>query len=370
VTEQLDCVVIGAGVIGLACGAALARAGREVIVLEAAGHIGTETSSRNSEVIHAGIYYGSGSLKAQLCREGRKRLYAYCADRGVPHRQLGKLIVAQSEVQVAKLHAIKAAAEANAVNDLAWCSVSDIARLEPFIAGRQALFSPSTGIVDSHALMLALEGDLTTAGGMVVTHARVIGGICTEQEITLNVGGEQAMSVTARTVVNAAGLCAQAVATSIEGIPSAAIPDTFYAIGHYYRMSGRAPFRHLIYPVPEDGGLGVHLTLDMGGQAKFGPDVRWIYKIDYAFDDSRAEAFLSAIRQYYPDVDGDKLSADYTGIRPKLVGPGCPEADFRIDDARIHGVPGLINLFGIESPGLTASLAIGDHVAKAVTRYS
>jgi L-2-hydroxyglutarate oxidase LhgO len=370
VTEQLDCVVIGAGVVGLACGAALARAGREVIILESASLIGSETSSRNSEVIHAGIYYDAGSLKAQLCREGKQRLYTYCAERGVPHRQLGKLIVAQNEAQVAKLQRIEAAATANAVHDLEWRSASDISKLEPEIVGHKALFSPSTGIVDSHAFMLALEGDLTNAGGMVVLNSPIMGGSCDESGITLNVGGAEPMAVTARTVINAAGLYAQAVAASITGVPSSAIPAIYYAIGHYYRMSGRAPFQHLIYPVPEDGGLGVHLTLDMGGQAKFGPDVRWINNIDYAFDDSQMAVFLAAIQQYFPAIDGARLSADYTGIRPKLVGPGCAAADFRIDDARVHAVPGLINLFGIESPGLTASLAIAAFVADIVKRYS
>jgi L-2-hydroxyglutarate oxidase LhgO len=368
--EHLDCVVIGAGVVGLACGAALASLGREVIILEAAGHIGSETSSRNSEVIHAGIYYEAGSLKARLCRDGRERLYAFCADRGVPHRKLGKLIVAQSEAQCLKLRTIEAAALENQVADLAWLTSSEIVALEPAVVGHRALFSPSTGIVDSHALMLALEGELTNARGMVVANAPVIGGLLAERGIILDVGGADPMTMSARTVINAAGLHAQSVAASISGISPTAIPLTHYAIGHYYRMSGRTPFSHLVYPVPEDAGLGVHLTLDMGGQVKFGPDVRWIDKIDYSFDDSQRDAFTAAIREYYPTIDPARLNPDYTGIRPKLVGPGSPSADFRIDDANVHGVAGLINLFGIESPGLTASLAIADYVAERVSRYS
>jgi L-2-hydroxyglutarate oxidase LhgO len=370
VTEQLDCVVIGAGVIGLACGAALANAGREVMILESANHIGSETSSRNSEVFHAGLYYEAGSLKARLCRSGRDRLYAYCADRGVPHSRLGKLIVAQNEAQCAKLQGIEAAALANQVDELFWLTAAEITALEPAIVGHKALFSPMTGIVDSHALMLALEGDLTNAGGLVVVNAPVIGGSCTEQSIILNVGGADPMTVACRTVINAAGLYAQTVAASLSGFPATAVAPIHYAIGHYYRMSGRAPFRHLVYPVPEDGGLGVHLTLDMGGQVKFGPDVRWIDKIDYRFDDSQSDAFATAIRQYFPALDAARLSPDYTGIRPKLVGPGARAADFRIDDASVHGIAGLINLFGIESPGLTASLAIADYVAERVSRYS
>lgn len=368
--EQADCVVIGAGVVGLACGAALAEAGREVLVLEAANLIGSETSSRNSEVIHSGIYYQKGSLKARLCREGRDRLYSYCASRGIPHRRLGKLIVGESAAQEEQLRRIDEAARANEVADLEWLSAAEVARLEPSISAHSALLSPSTGIVDSHSLMLALEGDLANCGGMVVLESPILSGNCADDGIILDVGGAEPMSVQARTVVNAAGLNAQAVAAAINGIPASAIPPAYYAIGHYYRMSGRAPFAHLIYPVPEDGGLGVHLTLDLGGQAKFGPDVRWIDRIDYSFDDSRFDVFVAAIRRYYPELDAGQLHADYTGIRPKLVGSGSPAADFRIDDASAHGVPGLINLFGIESPGLTASLAIGDYVADAIKRCS
>ncbi len=369
-SADVECVVVGAGVVGLAIGAALAAAGREVIVLESAKLIGSETSSRNSEVIHAGLYYSHGSLKARLCRAGRDRLYDYCFQRGIPHRRLGKLIVAESAAQECRLDEIEAAALANGVADLERLSATDIGRLEPDIVGRSALYSPSTGIVDSHALMIALEGELTTHGGMVVLGSTVESGTVRDDAIALDIGGDEPMAIEARTVVNAAGLRAQELARAIMGVPSSAIPATYYAIGHYYRMSGRAPFHHLIYPVPEDGGLGIHLTLDMGGQAKFGPDVRWIDTIDYRFDDSRRDEFAASIRRYFPGLEFDRLSPDYTGIRPKLVGPGMPPADFRIDDASVHGVAGLINLFGIESPGLTSSLAIAEHVEALVRRYS
>ncbi|GEO01623.1 hypothetical protein NSE01_34550 [Novosphingobium sediminis] len=367
-SERVDCVVIGAGVVGLACAAALAAAGREVLVLEKAALIGSETSSRNSEVIHAGIYYPPGSLKARLCRAGKARLYAYCAARGVPHRQLGKIIVAASAAQEDRLAAIRANAAANEVTDLEWLSAADIARLEPEVRGHRALFSPSTGIVDSHALMLALEGDLGTNGGMVVLGAEVDGGRCEADGIHLAIGGAEPMDLVARTVINCAGLHAPALAARLSGLPSQHVPQAFYAKGHYFRLSGRAPFVHLVYPVPEAGGLGIHLTLDLGGQAKFGPDVMWIDAPDYSFDASRLERFVAAIRTYYPGLDAEKLHPDYTGIRPKIVGPGVPDADFRIEDVRVHGVPGLVNLFGIESPGLTASLAIADLVAGLVTR--
>lgn len=367
-TERVDCVVIGAGVVGLACGAALAASGREVLVLEQAGLIGSETSSRNSEVIHAGIYYRPNSLKARFCREGKQRLYDYCAARGVPHQRLGKIIVAASEAQVQRLDAIWQNAHANAVTDLEWLSGSNVTRLEPAIAGYRALLSPSTGIVDSHALMLALEGDLASHGGMVVLGAAVDGGVCHADGITLTIGGEEPMELHARTVINSAGLHAPGLAARFAGLAQQHVPTAHFAKGHYYRMTGRAPFRHLIYPVPEPGGLGVHLTLDLGGQAKFGPDVCWIDTIDYAFDESRRDRFITAIRSYYPGLDATQIQPDYAGIRPKLAGAEAPDADFRIEGETVHGVPGLVNLFGIESPGLTSCLTIGDYVAGLVTR--
>lgn len=365
-TETVDCIVVGAGVVGLACAVALARVGREVLVLEATDSIGSGTSSRNSEVIHAGIYYTPGSLKARLCRQGRDMLYDYCAARGVPHRRIGKLIVAADASQHDRLAAIHAAARANDVADLAWLTSAGLAQLEPAISGHTALLSPSTGIVDSHALMLALEGDLGSAGGMLVLRAPVTGGRAADGRIVLNVAGHEPMSLAARTVVNSAGLGAQTLAIHLDGLDQCMVPPSFYAIGHYYGMTGRAPVDHLIYPVPEPGGLGIHLTLDLGGQIKFGPDVRWIDSIDYRFDESRFDSFAAAIQRYYPALDPARLHPDYTGIRPKIVGPDSDAADFRIDGPAIHGVPGLVNLFGIESPGLTAALAIGHHVAGLV----
>ena len=363
---SVDCIVIGAGVVGLACAAELARRGREVLVLEAAHSIGTGTSSRNSEVIHAGIYYPAGSLKARLCREGRDLLYDYCAARGIAHRRVGKFIVAVNAQQHDRLTEIHAAARANDVTDLAWVSASELARIEPAISGQQALYSPSTGIVDSHALMLALEGDVASAGGIVVLRAAVTSGRVVKDRIVLEVAGDEPMSLGARCVVNSAGLHAPALARQIAGIDHASVPQSHYAIGHYYRLSGRAPVEHLIYPVPEAGGLGIHLTIDLGGQVKFGPDVRWIDGIDYAFDDSRFDGFVTAIQSYFPGLDPARLHPDYTGIRPKIAGPGAANADFRIDGAAVHGVPSLVNLYGIESPGLTAALAIGRHVAAAI----
>lgn len=360
---DIECIVIGAGVVGLACAAAIARTGREVLVLEAEDTIGTHTSSRNSEVIHAGIYYAPGSLKARLCVRGKAQLYAYARERGIAFRNTGKLIVACSDEQVERLADIRANAEASGVADLAFLTRGEARRLEPSVQCDAALFSPSTGIIDSHALMLALEGDLAAEGGMVVLHTRVESCAVAEGALLVETGGPDAMRLRTRFLVNCAGLSAPEVARSIRGLDPAFVPQAHYAIGHYYRLSGRAPCSHLVYPVPEPGGLGIHLTLDLGGQAKFGPDVRWIDRIDYGFDDSRAAAFLAAIRTYLPDLDETRLAPDYTGIRPKIVGPGEAAADFRIDGPEVHGVRGLVNLFGIESPGLTASLAIGDHVA-------
>ncbi|MGL6042399.1 MAG: NAD(P)/FAD-dependent oxidoreductase [Sandaracinobacteroides sp.] len=368
--EQVDCVVIGAGVVGLAIAASLADRGREVLVLESEPSIGSGTSSRNSEVVHAGIYYRPGSLKARLCREGKQALYDFCAARNVSHDRLGKLIVAADETQLPRLRQIAANAQQNQVEDLEWLDRETVSRLEPGIVAHCALRSPSTGIVDSHGLMLALEGELSTLGGMVVLRAPVTAGNGTGTAIELSVGGDEPMTIAARSVVNAAGLGAQAVARSIAGLHSGSIPPRHLAIGQYFRLTGRAPFRHLVYPVPVAGGLGIHLTLDLGGQAKFGPDVRWLDTIDYGFDETRLPAFVDAIRHYYPAIDATRLHPDYTGIRPKIVPQGAPDADFRIDDASVHGVSGLVNLFGIESPGLTASLAIGRHVADLLSPRS
>jgi L-2-hydroxyglutarate oxidase LhgO len=360
--EKVECVVIGAGVIGLAIARRLAQAGREVIVLEAAEGIGTVTSSRNSEVIHAGIYYKAGSLMARMCVGGKRALYRYCRDHGIPYRNCGKLIVATTPQESEKLAAIKSHAEANGVDDLQELDGEAARALEPALRCEAALLSPSTGIIDSHAYMLALRGDAEDAGAAFAFHTPVLGARAHDDRIELDVGGDPPMSLACRLLVNAAGLQAPAVARSIDGMPIELIPPAYLAKGNYFSCSARAPFSHLIYPVPEPGGLGVHLTLDMAGQARFGPDVEWVDRIDYAVDPARAERFYPAIRRYWPSLPDGALMPSYSGMRPKIVPPAVAVQDFLIQGPGIHGVDGLINLFGIESPGLTSSLAIADHV--------
>jgi L-2-hydroxyglutarate oxidase LhgO len=359
--DRVDTVVVGAGLVGLAVARALARAGREVVILEAEDAIGTHTSSRNSEVIHAGIYYPKGSLKARACVEGRERLYAYCAERGVPHRRCGKLIVAADEAQLPELDAILARAHANGVADVARISVDETKAMEPEITCAAALHSPSTGIIDSHALMLAYLGDAEAADAMLALKSPLQRGIVRAEGIELHVAGAEPLL--ARAVVNSAGLRAPSVARAIEGYPAHKAPRELYAKGNYYALARRAPFSRLVYPVPEPGGLGVHVTLDLGGRARFGPDVQWVERIDYRVDPARAERFYAAIRRYWPGLPDGALAPGYAGIRPKISGPGEPAADFLVQGPREHGVPGLVNLFGIESPGLTASLALADDVA-------
>ena len=361
--DRVDCVVVGAGVVGLAVARALALAGREVIVLEAADAIGTETSSRNSEVVHAGIYYPKDSLKARLCVAGRHALYAYCAERGVPVQRLGKLIVAAEPAEVPTLETIRQKALANGVDDLYPIGGAEAVALEPALRCAGALVSPSTGIVDSHALMLAYQGDAEAAGAMVVFHAPITAAAVANRGFELEIGGAEPMRLACETLVNAAGLGAVALAQRIEGVPGRHIPAAYLCKGSYYSLAGRAPFGRLIYPVPEPGGLGVHLTIDLGGQARFGPDVEWIEAIDYAVDPGRAAGFYAAIRRYWPGLSDGALLPGYAGIRPKISGPTEPAADFVVSGPESHGVPGLVNLFGIESPGLTASLALADHVA-------
>jgi L-2-hydroxyglutarate oxidase LhgO len=365
-TDHVDCVVIGAGVVGLAVARSLALSGRETIVLEAADSIGTGTSSRSSEVIHAGIYYPTGSLKARLCVSGRELLYKFCEARGVEFKRCGKLIVATSDAQLATLASIAAAARSNGVDDLRLLEKQEALRQEPELRCVAALWSPSTGILDSHGFMCALEGDLAQAGGTVLLESPVQRAYCSSNGIRLSVGKDDLFDIDAAVVVNCAGLEAQHVAQRFEGLSSELIPQVFYAKGNYYGVEGRVPFQRLIYPVPEEGGLGVHLTLDLSGRARFGPDVEWVDRIEYRVDPQRAESFYAAIRAYWPKLPPDALRPDYSGIRPKTRGPGSPAQDFIIQGPEVHGVRGLVNLYGIESPGLTAALAIGEYVAKII----
>jgi L-2-hydroxyglutarate oxidase LhgO len=366
--DRVDTVVVGAGVVGLALARALALAGREVVIVEAEDAIGTHTSSRNSEVIHAGIYYPKGSLKARACVAGRERLYAYCAEHGVPHRRCGKLIVAADEAQVPELENILARAHANGAGDVVRIGAAEARALEPEVRCADALLSPSTGIIDSHALMLAYLGDAQAAGAMLALKSPLQRGVARAQGIELHVAGAE--PILARAVVNSAGLRAPSIARAIQGYPEALAPRELYAKGNYYSLARRAPFSRLVYPVPEPGGLGVHVTLDLAGQARFGPDVEWVDSIDYRVDPGRAARFYSAIRRYWPGLPDGALEPGYAGIRPKISGPGEPAADFIVQGPREHGVPGLVNLFGIESPGLTASLALADDVAALLTEPS
>ncbi|HEX5613455.1 MAG TPA: NAD(P)/FAD-dependent oxidoreductase [Burkholderiales bacterium] len=363
--DKLDCVVIGAGVVGLAVARALALAGREVVILEAETAIGTHTSSRNSEVIHAGIYYPHGSLKARSCVEGKHRLYDYCTQRGIPHARCGKLIVATSEAQSAQLAAIQAKAHANGVTDVVAITREQANALEPELTCVAALYSPSTGIIDSHALMLGYLGDAQARGAMLALASPLERARVRPEGIELHVAGAEPF--VARSVVNSAGLTAPGVARRIEGYPRELAPGEFYAKGNYYSLAGRSPFARLVYPVPEPGGLGVHVTLDFGGRARFGPDVEWVPEIRYDVDPARAERFYAAIRRYWPGLPEGALMPGYCGIRPKISGPQEPAADFLVQGPQEHGVRGLVHLFGIESPGLTASLALADHVAELLT---
>jgi L-2-hydroxyglutarate oxidase LhgO len=362
--DKVECVVVGAGVVGLAIARRLAEAGREVIVLEAADAIGTVTSSRNSEVIHAGIYYPAGSLMARLCVAGKQALYNYCRDRGIPHRNSGKLIVATRPEEIAKLASIKAHAEANGVADLEQLSGTEARALEPALACEAALLSPSTGIVDSHSYMLSLRGEAEAAGAAFAFLAPLERGRVTADGFELDVGGEAPMTLACDMLINSAGLSATAIARMLDGMPLDLIPPAYLAKGCYFSCNAKAPFSRLIYPVPEPGGLGVHLTLDLAGQARFGPDVEWVDHIDYTVDPARGERFYPAIRRYWPSLPDGALMPSYSGMRPKIVPPAVAVQDFMIQGAQTHGVPGLINLFGIESPGLTSSLAIADYVAE------
>ena len=365
--EKLDVVVIGAGVVGLAVARALALAGREVVILEAAPAIGTGTSSRNSEVIHAGMYYSPGSLKARLSVAGRQMLYRYCEERGIAHRRCGKLIVAADDGEVAGLRKIRDTGFANGVDDLALLTRTEALALEPALRCVAALHSPSTGIIDSGALMLSLLGDAESAGAMLALQSPFRAAFAHADGIDIDAGGNHPLQVRARALVNCGGLHAPVLAHNIAGLAAQHVPQPHYARGNYFTLAGRSPFARLVYPAPEVAGLGVHLTLDLGGQARFGPDVEWIAGIgspdDYRVDPARGDSFYAAIRRYWPALPDGALQPAYAGIRPKIQAPGEPARDFMISGPADHGVAGLVNLFGIESPGLTASLAIADLVA-------
>jgi L-2-hydroxyglutarate oxidase LhgO len=354
--EKLDAVIVGAGVLGLAVARALALAGREAVILEAEDAIGTHTSSRNSEVIHAGIYYPKGSLKATTCVEGKNLLYEYCVSHAVPHRRSGKLIVATYEAQLGELEAIQKKAHANGVTDVVWMTREQALALEPELSCVAALYSPSTGIIDSHALMLAYLGDAEAHGAMLALKSPFVRAEALANGFVLHVDGSDPIQCAA--LVNCAGLRAPSVARHIEGYPAGLAPRELYAKGNYYSLVRRSPFSRLVYPVPEPGGLGVHVTLDLAGQARFGPDVEWVERIDYDVDPRRAERFYAAIRRYWPGLPDGALAPGYAGIRPKTAGPGEPAPDFEVQGPERHGVAGLVHLYGIESPGLTASLSL------------
>ena len=361
---KADVAVVGGGVVGFAIARTLSSAGRDVIVLEAERAPGMHASSRNSEVLHAGFYYLPGSLKARLCVAGRRSLYAYAREKGIAHRRVGKLVVATSEAEIATLQKYAAQGAANGVEGLSLLSAAEARELEPDVRCVAALCSGETGIIDSHGLLRALRSDAESHGAAIALNSPVLSGRVRSDGIELDVGGEAPARLRCAAVVNAAGLCAQAVARSIEGVPPATIPPCYYARGHYFVLSGASPFHHLVYPVAVAGGLGIHVTLDLAGHARFGPDVEWIDSIDYSFDESRAAQFAAAIRPYWPALPDERLQPGYTGIRAKLGPAGSAAQDFVIQGPAGHGIPGFVTLYGIESPGLTASLAIAEFVAE------
>jgi L-2-hydroxyglutarate oxidase LhgO len=361
--DRVECVVIGAGVVGLAVARALARAGREVLLLEAEPHAGTVTSARNSGVIHAGLYYAPGSFKARLCVAGNRALYPYCRERGIEHQDCGKLIIANGDEEEQVLLNLLERAHANDVEGVRLVSAAEALKMEPQVRCTAALHCPTSGIVDQHPYMLSLQGDLENAGGTLVCDCRVDSVRQLDDGFLLRTAGDAATEIEARFVVNSAGLGAVDLLHGIEGYPTERMPVMHLARGNYFTVAARSPFRHLIYPIPHAAGLGIHATLDLGRRVRFGPDVEWIDRIDYSVNTARAPMFYEAIRRYWPALADGALMPDYTGIRPKLHGPGEAQPDFRIESQADHGITGLVNLLGIESPGLTSSLAIGDYVA-------
>ena len=361
VSERLDCIVIGAGVVGLAIARALAQSGREVVVLEKEPQIGMHASSRNSEVIHAGIYYPKGSLKARLCVQGKELLYAYCEEHNVAHQRIGKLIVASSEADLDYLAKIRERAEKNGVTDLQFVNQDGVSKVEPAVDCVGALISPSTGIVDSHSLMAAYQAEIEACGGAVVLNSTVESIKLAADGFEFKIEDER---FRCKTLVNSAGLWAIELAAGIrQGQRGKNYPQQYFAKGHYFAYQKKSPFKHLIYPVPSGGGLGIHATNDLSGSVRFGPDVTWVDSVDYDFDAGRKSDFVAAIKRYYPGLDEHKLVPGYTGMRSKIVRPGEPAGDFTIESEADHGVPNLVNLFGIESPGLTSSLAIANYVS-------
>lgn len=359
--DHVECIVAGAGIVGLATARALALAGREVLILEAEGVIGSGTSSRNSGVIHAGIYYPQGSLKATCCVEGKAALYAYARERNLPHRRCGKLIVAVNAAQAETLRSIQARAAANGVHDLQMLSADQVAAFEPALAAVAGLHSPSTGIIDVHELMLSYLGDAEGAGAMLALHSAIDDVARDSFGFVVRSGDTE---LRCDVFINAAGLIAQDVARRIEGLDAGTIPSLHLAKGNYFSLAAPPPFGMLVYPVPEPGGLGVHATINMGGQVTFGPDVEWVDAIDYTVDPARADRFYDAIRRYWPQLPDGALQPGYAGVRPKLNARGAPDGDFVVQGPHDHGVPGLVNFYGIESPGLTAGLALAGHALR------
>lgn len=364
--ERVQCIVVGAGVVGLAVARSLAARGREVVVLESESHIGTGVSSRNSGVIHAGIYYDKDSLKARFCVQGKHALYRFCEEHGVPHERIGKLIVATDAAQLPALERLRERARVNGVDDLEYLSADEARTVEPAVRCAAALLSPSTGIVDAHEYMLALQGDAEKYGVVVALGTPFVRGVVHARGMRVDAGGADPMTLDCDVMVNSAGLGAQAVAGGIDGLAADTIPALYPAKGNYFQLLGASPFRRLIYPMPDAAWLGVHVGLDLARRCKFGPDMHWVSNFDYDVDATQAQSFYASIRRYWPDLPDGALQPDYTGIRPKIYAKGQSPRDFYIQCTPEHGVPGLVNLYGIESPGLTSAIALAEHVADLV----